>query len=353
MKLFIEIKRDPARRTGISVVEVLSAMVVALIGVFGVMVLIPFSVQQAQSGLDRNESATVGRNALEQLEIEGFRFVDSQDNTRIGQASNVGGSISCRNLLNDPPRVLVVDPLFVADRGASSTPGTRYQNFVGFDRFTLADSLNQEMSVAMARQMCRTTDDLQFQSAVDELGPPQQIFDEALVDHDNNPATPKVIRPVRRQSDGRMSWNAVLVPVGASASNAGLRFRMNILVHKDRDLLDGVQYEPRQAVLLGGGTVQLNSPLTDVRRDDWVMLRNTQAGGNSGYQSQHQQVGFYRVTAVDGTNSILTLDGPDWDPGNGPANLYHLVGVRDGKRSGQVINVYERTMQWERKSNWN
>ena len=346
MKLFIEIKRDPARRTGISVVEVLSAMVVALIGVFGVMVLIPFSVQQAQSGLDRNESATVGRNALEQLEIEGFRFVDSQDNTRIGQASNVGGSISCRNLLNDPPRVLVVDPLFVADRGASSTPGTRYQNFVGFDRFTLADSLNQEMSVAMARQMCRTTDDLQFQSAVDELGPPQQIFDQA-----NGTS-------VRRQSDGRMSWNAVLVPVGASASNAGLRFRMNILVHKDRDLLDGVQYEPRQAVLLGGGTVQLNSPLTDVRRDDWVMLRNTQAGGNSGYQSQHQQVGFYRVTAVGGTNSIgansiLTLDGPDWDPGNGPANLYHLVGIRDGKRSGQVINVYERTMQWERKSNWN
>ena len=128
---------------------------------------------------------------------------------------------------------------------------------------------------------------------------------------------------------------------------------MNILVHKDRDLLDVVQYEPRQAVLLGGGTVQLNSPLTDVRRDDWVMLRNTQAGGNSGYQSQHQQVGFYRVTAVGGTNSILTLDGPDWDPGNGPANLYHLVGIRDGKRSGQVINVYERTMQWERKSNWN
>ena len=40
-------------REGISIIEVLTSIVVAMIGVFGVMILIPFAVKQAKTGLDR------------------------------------------------------------------------------------------------------------------------------------------------------------------------------------------------------------------------------------------------------------------------------------------------------------
>ena len=285
MNLLIEIKRHSARRSGISVIEVLSAMVVAMIGVFGVMVLIPFAVQQAQSGLDRDEAATVGRNAFAQFEIEGFRLVETRFNpltnewvlmTRIANPSPVHPSLP-GVVVGPNPGVAVIDPLAVTENG--SIP------FCGFDTFNFLDSNDAQFSKAMARQMCRSTDDLQFQSAANDLAAPQQIFDLA-----NG-------QPSRRQSQGRMSWNAVLAPVKVdysyvppqgSPGTPGLTFRMHVLVYKDRDLdrdgqfIDYPKYSisaPGSGVLYGGGTVtvgpsQGNVPPTSIRRDDWVMLRN-------------------------------------------------------------------------------
>ncbi|MEE2827292.1 MAG: hypothetical protein VYE64_11750 [Planctomycetota bacterium] len=361
MNLLTEIKRSAGRRSGISVVEVLSAMVVALIGVFGVMVLIPFSVQQAQSGLDKDEATTVGRNAFAQFEIQGFRFVDSDDQSRMVGAAGQAA-------IGTNPNVGVVDPLWVTENGA-------YPAFCGFATFNLLDPANQPFSQAMARQLCRSTDDLQFQSTAENLPagtdagllPPQQIFDVNGTGDD-----------ARRQSLGRISWNAVMVPVKVDYANApsggtpGLTFRMHVLVHKDRDLgpVNQVAYpqatvaDPIGMVGFGGGTVTLDRKLVDVRRDDWVMLKTPAPPANPNTPSPDRnylnQVGFYRVTnAAEIENNgnavtILTLDGPDFNFGNaGTTELHHLVGFRDQKRSGQVINVYERTMQWERKSNWN
>ena len=41
-------------RDGISIIEVLTSMAVATIGVFGVMVMIPFAIRQSQLGLDND-----------------------------------------------------------------------------------------------------------------------------------------------------------------------------------------------------------------------------------------------------------------------------------------------------------
>ena len=137
---------------------------------------------------------------------------------------------------------------------------------------------------------------------------------------------------------------------------------MHVLVHKDRDLgpVAEVRYPQGQVIepLAGSGyggatvTVNWNSPDVDVRRDDWVMMRNYNSSiQDAGYRDQ---VGFYRVTGVFG--NTLTLDGADFSfdwADNSGTQIYHLVGLRDGKRSGQVISVYERTTEWEQKSNWN
>ena len=60
---------------GVTVIEVLTSMLVALIGVFGVLILIPFSVQQAQIGLDQDAAGVVADNAFEDLQIYGLTEV--------------------------------------------------------------------------------------------------------------------------------------------------------------------------------------------------------------------------------------------------------------------------------------
>jgi len=69
-------------REGITVIEVMTAMLVALIGVFGVLVLIPFAVQQAQLGLDQDAALLVADNAVEDLQIMGLTSVDDAGQLR-------------------------------------------------------------------------------------------------------------------------------------------------------------------------------------------------------------------------------------------------------------------------------
>jgi|GEM_PF-6698368 len=58
-------------RAGLSVIEVLTAIVVALIGLAGVLVMIPFAVSQAEIGMDTEKSVDLARNVTEELEIRG------------------------------------------------------------------------------------------------------------------------------------------------------------------------------------------------------------------------------------------------------------------------------------------
>ena len=46
--------RHSVRRAGVSVIEVLTSMIVAAIGVAGVLVLIPFAVSQSQLGIEKD-----------------------------------------------------------------------------------------------------------------------------------------------------------------------------------------------------------------------------------------------------------------------------------------------------------
>ncbi|MBX3419557.1 MAG: hypothetical protein KF851_18285 [Pirellulaceae bacterium] len=64
-------------RNGLSIIEVLTAIVVALVGVAGVMILIPFAVDQAQIGFDQETSYRFGANVANDFEIKGFDDPDS------------------------------------------------------------------------------------------------------------------------------------------------------------------------------------------------------------------------------------------------------------------------------------
>ena len=62
-------RTNRTNRNGITIIEVLTSIVVAMIGVFGVMIMIPFAVKQAQSGLDNDAATNIARNAYDQFEI--------------------------------------------------------------------------------------------------------------------------------------------------------------------------------------------------------------------------------------------------------------------------------------------
>ena len=183
-----------------------------------------------------------------------------------------------------------------------------------------------------------------------DLKPWQQLYDS---DGTNN---------VRRQSRGAMSWSLLVNPIIVNAQDPAQKFRAHIMVFKDRDLTAEFPTarvsNDNTGVGFGGGTVKLDAPVqtmngtnADVRKDDWILMINS--NGTS------QQIGFYRVLGYyydpNRPDDIqVTLDGPDFDFSVGQTELVHLVGLSaTGLRSGRVINVFERTMRWEGKSNWN
>lgn len=96
-------------RSGISIIEVLTAIVVAMIGVFGVMVMIPFAVSQAQQGLDQEKASSLALNAVSEFEIR--NYINTQRWARVDGATGDLVSIAGR-----PGQVYVIDPAGVAGR---------------------------------------------------------------------------------------------------------------------------------------------------------------------------------------------------------------------------------------------
>ena len=71
------------QRKAITLVEVLTSITVAVIGVAGVLILIPFATQQANVGLTLAESTTIAENSISRFRIEGFNRVITIDGQNV------------------------------------------------------------------------------------------------------------------------------------------------------------------------------------------------------------------------------------------------------------------------------
>ena len=99
-------------RSGLSIAEVLTSVVVAMIGVFGVLALIPFAVKQASLGLDSDAAVTTARNAISQMEITGMQIPQNW------VLLNGSGTPAAYNPVGgDSPGVFSLDPLGIAEIG--------------------------------------------------------------------------------------------------------------------------------------------------------------------------------------------------------------------------------------------
>lgn len=229
-------------------------MAVATIGVFGVMALIPFAVNQSQKGLDNDLANTFGRNAVETLQIRSVFQTSSTISLDRTATDEVFDSIVFPSLvLNDecettflgPDQVIArysieslglsflgdprsgfglvhLDPVGVARRTGSITsfivdldqqtpqiiiPSVTLRNTD--TRGTVA-GIKSRYSFAEAMNLCSTRDDLivgeqRFGSTGDatktlEVAPPQQYHDIAGG------------RRLKRQATRKISWSMMLNP---------------------------------------------------------------------------------------------------------------------------------------------
>ena len=331
-------------RHGLSVIEVLTSIVVALVGLAGVLAMIPFSIKQTQSGLDQDAATTMARNALSNFEASGYKIVsglppqllwiDSAGNNVTTEASNP---------------LVCIDPLGITEQGGFNTfPFNSSANFM--ETVTLARPDGAPFTVTDARRMFRLTDDIVFAESDDpniedsELNGPQQIFNEGV-----NPVDGSIIQ-LNRQSTGAVSWCAIAQPIINDPNAEEVdTYKFHVLVFKDRvtdptvpeSAMAAATVTPPMAPFAQPlSTIEIDRPLNDsIRRNDWVMLFNQDPDPASGPEAFRTNIAFARVSNFfsDGMTSTLTLDGPDFDFTN-PTTVIHL---RD------VVAVFPRTSKLE------
>jgi len=367
-------KRHGLNRNGLSVIEVLTSIVVALIGVFGVLAMIPFSVKQTQSGLDQDAATSMARNALADFEASGFKVVsDDGSGGRLNWLDNTGTN-NVITTISPATDLLCIDPLGVRESGVSSFPFNS-PSPITMQTVTLArpgvdpaTGAPIAFTLADARRMFRLTDDLVFEEADnpnDEdsalLGP-VQIFNEVDV--------AGALQSLNRQSNGTISWCAIAEPNIVDPDTSEIEsFKFYILVFKDR-VTDVTA--PESAMLAApvispvtfgqSAAVTIAEELTDdVRRNDWVMLINREMPDPSLPNepiARRTNISFARIANQFSTEtgSSLTLDGPDFQftnsglapdgSGTPSPEATFIVHLRD------VVAVFPRTIKLESNSGW-
>ena len=235
-------------------------MAVATIGVFGVMALIPFAINQSQRGLDSDLANSFGRNAIEILQIKGVfqstavTNLTGTNSTEVLQSiafpspvlhnecetvflgiEKVVGNYSIESLGLEFPGddrsgagLVHLDPVGVAYRSGPITSFTvdadQADPQIVIPSVTLRNNdlsgpirgIMSRYSFAEAMSLCSTGDDLVFGSqrldsatgSVETLdvAPPQQFHDMAGD------------RPLKSQAARKISWSVMLNPSKHSAT---------------------------------------------------------------------------------------------------------------------------------------
>lgn len=406
-------------------------MLIATIGVFGVMVMIPFAVDQSQKGIDSDLANVLGRNAVEKLQIHGvFRSMTINDDAGnpidevlgtvvFPSADNVdhcdtvkseGGeeSIAYYSLQSvglpadidsrshaglvhlDPIGVShAPDPVtsFIVDRDQTEPqiviPSVTLRNG---DTLQPTRDLRSRFSSVEARTYCSTDDDLMFGEyrfdsesgyvKTSDLAPPQAIYDFAGG------------RPIKRQSEGSVSWSAILNPskyqsiVKENAEDAPTppsHFSAYILTWRRR-AFDGDSFsiqitnEPGKYGLGANDRLPVLTQISlkdsipeksPISKGDWVMLINllplpdyetfsepqlalSQLVDETRYRADEpgydKQVLFAQVTRVNQNEPhSISIDGGAFEifPEEVARSATYLVYLPD------VINVYERSIPIE------
>ena len=262
-------------RRGVTLLEIMFSIGVVMVGLLGVLALLPLAAHQAQKGLIANRAALAGRNALHEFEARGMRdpktwmFYFPGGGTPPAAPAQKGmyrmrpPGETPLGWFRDPmtgewtfspatPQAVCIDPRFIAANGgfAQSSPyisssfpyyelqpGMPPANQPRMSRITLwsgvalpGTSTPRAMTTARANQVFVVDDDLMFDLPTDGTDEPNQIFGsagadgrwgEAGLDDDNNGVVDDSSEAgwagtddvmTQRQYEGAFSWLATLAP---------------------------------------------------------------------------------------------------------------------------------------------
>lgn len=277
-------------RRGITLLEVLISVFVMLVGLLGVMSLIPVGKFEQTRGTKADRSAACGRAALREIKTRGILNPDNwalANGIAVFNRSRLTLPFTFDNGTNWVKlQPVVIDPLgiisatdngyrsFPYDSAASAVPTAPHLPRLTLGVNSVIDPSNS-MSPADRLTLRRNVSDVAFRSD-DEL-----VFEQASGD-----VLPQqgMIGGAKRSSEGNCSWLATLIPDPLTATDAGWRempCRLSIVVFFKRDLgtvgLNERMIEIKN--VLGEGEAELESTVSkeqiDTKKSQWLMIAGT------------------------------------------------------------------------------
>jgi len=375
-------------RRGLSLLEVLISMGVLSVGLLGFALLIPVGRLSIVEAGKCDRAGACGRAGLREVKVRRMLSVlDNNNNPTLGsitlgatEANDFWTAVDT-SLTNVPP--FAIDPLGVANglTGALGgvVPRCTMSNLVFRGNGTLQSRYERKTT---AEQIFLWQDDKSFDlPGVDVPGDATQRaqgrFMHSLTNPDGsvsmimdgdptNSGNPQK-SPGSPAFEGNYSWLLTVVPAAAEATlplAQKTRFTVSVAVCYKRNFVDGEQWSKNQNQNIppfpGGvwtGGVQLETPLVDLKANQWIMLcATTPNPPNSPIVTALQ---WYRVVSAniadDGTH-WLTLAGPDWVASynaNDPTTYPTAVVITSGQGAlGGVIGVYTTTIDVGRDVVW-
>jgi hypothetical protein len=285
--------RSTNRRSGLSILEVLVSIGILVLGLLGVVALIPIAAQNLRRGMALDDATTVARSGLAEFQARGgnniqkwLRYPPNPPGSPIPPVNGV--MIGLRGIQTTSPTYsdLTPNPFYVAPTWAFCIDPMMYESMIVQDganrdisyfpyqgngaaldiptnrlgqqrshfgrmiRVTLnwnpsdwrnlAAATTQNLNVGLANSMCVSGDDLLLSTPGDgQLGltvsqdeSPASQFDVTMNSWDD-----PLFTPVKRNADGKMSWFATMVPLPGSVADGNRYYTLSIAVSERRDMV--------------------------------------------------------------------------------------------------------------------
>jgi prepilin-type N-terminal cleavage/methylation domain-containing protein len=345
-------------RRGVTLIELMFAIGILLVGLLGVAALIPLAGWEIGRGLTADRMAAAGRNAVQEFDIRNMRrndmyawwnpntnswasFTVSPDSVTafcidplgIGEDLNWNGTLDSGEDLNGNGSLDI--------RGFFPLPGlgTRMPRVVLRDRPGGTIIMDRKL----AERIFVARDDLAVDRPVNPTSPPEQVYGTAQS---------------QRQYNGSFSWFATLVKT--VNTNLSDQYVLSIVVLEDRDR-QAAEQELRVSYLggRGGGEVVLTGQF-DLRTGNWLMLTAPGPGGSPDIFRWYRVVNSALDEELD-LNGNGTVDSAEDIDGNGQLNAIEFVTLEGADIDfipnsavlvRGVVGVFEKTIRLEGSSMW-
>jgi hypothetical protein len=334
-------------RRGISLLEVLISMFVIMIGLLGIMAMIPAGRSDIVMGTKYDAATAMGQGTFREINIRGF--LDPTQWRAYSPAPlaltpvYAGGAFSATLSITGLPGTItpavVLDPLGIAaglgNFPASATSGWTMTRLTPMPFITTSlpgnDQAWRDAIEAIADPVFRSVNDLVLVPGAGKDDPARQkwreegykdannngIFDSSETYTDTN--SNNQFDRYKRLSDGNYSWIATVVtePRKSALTNDVL---LSVALFHKRSTLDLSETTATVTSINGGGTaggeMEFGSIDKPIKPGQWLMLDNV-VDAPPGNKLHY--IRWFRVIAAAEVNKIaqtqfVTLNGPDLQP---------------------------------------